>query len=872
KKMFSEKSKSFRFGPVSYSFHRHYKENTYLKNRLLRERTSALTGLYSKDLKGHFGCVNAIEFSNHGGELICSGGDDRRVLLWHSESALSRHKAKVMKGEHHSNIFCIAFNNDNTNVFSGGNDEQVIVHDATTGETKDVFLHEEAVYGLSADPNNSSVFASACDDGRILVYDIREPPSSEPFCLANYVSPMHSVMYNPVEPRLLATANSKEGLGLWDIRKPRSCVIKYGGRDCAQSCMSVRINQLGTELVALRRRLPPVLYNLTSETPIHTFDQSGYYNSCTMKSCCFAGDRDQYVVSGSDDFNLYVWKIPEKPNSIKEVDQAHFVLAGHRSIVNQVRFNPDNHLLISSGVEKVIKVWSPFPLPGTLNEETLLNRVEERSMYSHEEYINLVLRSGEVMSHDYTDGSMEEDPRMMAFFDSLVQRELEGWSSSDVSSDTDVDDITAIQQIRDELSQGTATGSDSDAGRISPFSAAFASVMAGRTQQLSNDVINRIDQSEAERSRTPQTENNIVARRARIAELIAKKRREYKEKQASSKTIKKLKTKRKRYTNTIVSSESSDSESDSSAVLKRKPPKQVCKVTIGSGDIVDTSSSSESGDNASIDILEQMQADTRQKKSIMSHIKQMRSRLRNLDSNELCNLGYEALRSESSSSETAPNESSTPIEVESLDLESIHQEIEIPIKLDTTDNMIGPQLPKNDILNKDKMIGPQLPHTSKDSAVPNIETNEMLTPGSTHTSSNIGFTAIKSRAIKRTTIPRSETSRNQIKLNANKNSKHIGNSEHQNTSTEICYTSDNSKSTIENNTKTVDFNHWKTDEESRGNKKDSNSAGSSMTAASNNVQSVWSEFKRFSRRVERARRHYRRISQEDQEQDQNPAD
>ena len=45
--------------------------------------------------------------------------------------------------------------------------------------------------------------------------------SLDPFCLANYMSQMHAVMYNPAEPRLLATANSKEGVGLWDIRKPR---------------------------------------------------------------------------------------------------------------------------------------------------------------------------------------------------------------------------------------------------------------------------------------------------------------------------------------------------------------------------------------------------------------------------------------------------------------------------------------------------------------------------------------------------------------------------------------------------------------------------------------------------------------------------
>lgn len=39
--------------------------------------------------------------------------------------------------------------------------------------------------------------------------------------MAIYPSAFHSVMFNPVEPRLIATANSKEGVGLWDIRKPR---------------------------------------------------------------------------------------------------------------------------------------------------------------------------------------------------------------------------------------------------------------------------------------------------------------------------------------------------------------------------------------------------------------------------------------------------------------------------------------------------------------------------------------------------------------------------------------------------------------------------------------------------------------------------
>jgi len=48
------------------------------------------------------------------------------------------------------------------------------------------------------------------------------------FELASYASPMHAVVYNPAEPRLIATANAKEGVGLWDIRRPKAYVSAAG--------------------------------------------------------------------------------------------------------------------------------------------------------------------------------------------------------------------------------------------------------------------------------------------------------------------------------------------------------------------------------------------------------------------------------------------------------------------------------------------------------------------------------------------------------------------------------------------------------------------------------------------------------------------
>jgi WD repeat-containing protein 22 len=65
--------------------------------------------------------------------LFVSGGDDRRVLIWNVEQAVHGVcKPAAMRAQHISNIFCLGFDSTNSKVFSAGNDDQVIVHDAKT--------------------------------------------------------------------------------------------------------------------------------------------------------------------------------------------------------------------------------------------------------------------------------------------------------------------------------------------------------------------------------------------------------------------------------------------------------------------------------------------------------------------------------------------------------------------------------------------------------------------------------------------------------------------------------------------------------------------------------------------------------------------
>ena len=454
--------------PISTSKYQHGIENVHNYNGIKGR----------KSLIAHLGCVNALAFGPSGSGTLISAGDDRRVLVWKCPQFEDNDRVRpvALPGEHDSNIFCIDFNGRNeTKIFSGGNDERVLVHDTSAGgRTQDIFLHEAAVYGIDGHPMNRDIFVTACADGRVQMFDLRQNSNEDPLLVAAATRPFRpflGVQFNPCEPRLLITANQKEGARLWDIRQPRKSVLEYGSvglgkfngsrwhGDAAERCMAVRFNSNGTRIAALGRRMPPVVYELSSPKPFAEFDSPGYYNSCTMKSICFGGLNDDYVLAGSDDFNLYAWKMPEEVAEGAEktqlINRASVVLRGHRSIVNQVRYNHSDGTIATAGVEKCIRLWSPFQMPdreqiagrndpeklGDTNSDNtnLHGGTEDRTISSRSNYLRLVEESHTILSHDYTNETTQENPRMLAFFDRLVQREMEDnrFSSSSSSSDGD---------------------------------------------------------------------------------------------------------------------------------------------------------------------------------------------------------------------------------------------------------------------------------------------------------------------------------------------------------------------------------------------------------------------------------------------------
>ncbi|XP_037707324.1 DDB1- and CUL4-associated factor 5 [Drosophila subpulchrella] len=427
----------------------------HLPSAIFRERLSAAENLYQRNLTGHYGCVNALEFSPCG-QFLASGGDDKRVLLWNvdREVVSKLGKPRSMNEKHASNIFCLGFDTQNTYIFSGGNDDLVIQHDLETGKILNHFSHDGPVYGLSVDRTSGHLLSVATEHGEILVYDLRVG-KSEPLALAKFKTPFNAVEFHPLNGNFLATANAKRGAMLWDLRHHQQALCQYNYIPESPSCMSVRFNCNGALLLTLHRRLPPILYSPGAPEPVATFYHDEYFNSCTMKSCTFAGPQDELVVSGSDNFNMFIWRLDgvdlEEKNQWMETQPV--ILTGHRSIVNQVRYNRQRCLLASSGVEKIIKLWSPFAQQGWEGALTQAETMPYCSRALHRE-------SSDHVSQDFSARNTDEDQVMLAFFDTLVQRELESWSTVDNQSSSSSSSDTSTE--RSEVTSATEEPSDEE--------------------------------------------------------------------------------------------------------------------------------------------------------------------------------------------------------------------------------------------------------------------------------------------------------------------------------------------------------------------------------------------------------------------------
>ncbi|VDO84281.1 unnamed protein product [Heligmosomoides polygyrus] len=463
-----------------------------LQSDVLRIGAEKRHVVHQKDVLGHTGCVNAVEFDKteimlaSGQFVFCHGGDDMRVFVWRVADLVLEAAPKpavVMERNHNSNIFCYQFSLDGGELFSGGNDGIVIRHDVATRKPLSVYEESHPVYSISANPIDINVVAASREGGVVSFYDRRENKEGC-FCLIDE-GQLFRGQYNPANALFFATASNR-GVRLYDLRNRRKPLLDL--RAFVSEAIYVEWNSTGTALAALQSNSNPILVDLTERRRIELKDPE-YSNVHTIKSVTFMDDST--VMTGSDDFNIYAWRIPSIRKS-ECVSEASFVLKGHRSIVNHVRYSPCNRIVSSCGVEKIIKVWSALPIPSSYDKPRIRVKKTFLSEISFDEGVAVDNTAEDLHMLNYFDQLDSAPPRHP--YDSSdemgedadvalenfavnvgldgLQAHLMGLETSDEGSEgsvSDGDDFDFLQDLGDGSAEDEASARGSLRGLCSVF-------------------------------------------------------------------------------------------------------------------------------------------------------------------------------------------------------------------------------------------------------------------------------------------------------------------------------------------------------------------------------------------------------------------
>ncbi|XP_051922653.1 WD and tetratricopeptide repeats protein 1 isoform X1 [Hippocampus zosterae] len=179
------------------------------------------------ELQGHTGCVNCLEWNEHG-DLLASGSDDQHAIIW---DPFRLKKLTTMHTGHAANIFSVKFlpHSGDRILVTGAADTKVHVHDLTAEETIHMFSdHTNRVKRIATAPMWPNTFWSAAEDGIIRQYDLRESSKRSEvlidltkFC-GRFVE-AKCLAVNPRDNNYLAVGANGPFVRLYDIRMIQNC-------------------------------------------------------------------------------------------------------------------------------------------------------------------------------------------------------------------------------------------------------------------------------------------------------------------------------------------------------------------------------------------------------------------------------------------------------------------------------------------------------------------------------------------------------------------------------------------------------------------------------------------------------------------------
>lgn len=287
-------------------------------------------------LPGHTEAVLSIAFSPDGRRLA-TGSGDATVRLWDIDTETP---IQTLRGHTHW-ILALAWSPDGKRLASGDKNSEIRVWNGDTGKkiTKVLKNHSKWITSLCWEPFHLNPqctrFASASKDSTIKVWDgVR---GTCLFSLSGHTMCVTCVKWGG--EGLIFSSSEDRTIKVWNMMQNGQLVRTLQGHGHWVNTMA-----LNTDYVL---RTGP--FDHTCQ-PIDEANLEGARKAAEERYRKTKGKRPERLVTGSDDYTLYIW---EPSSGEKPIAR----MTGHQAIVNQVNFSPDGLLIASASFDKSIRLW-----------------------------------------------------------------------------------------------------------------------------------------------------------------------------------------------------------------------------------------------------------------------------------------------------------------------------------------------------------------------------------------------------------------------------------------------------------------------------------------------------------------------------------
>ena len=327
---------------------------------------------------------------NNTGSLLVTGSDDRQIVIW---DFLSGRVAHTIHTHHRNNIFCATFLNGDRQIVTSAADGCVRLVDVESGSSSLLLESEVSAYCFKHvhDPNSNSTGLVTLSDGTVMQFDTRTGSTEELIYVRNdstlrqlssgrFTAPPSgtALAYNPMDPNMLALGTSTPAILIYDVRSLHEPVTRiipsftqtspdnYPGETeavsdiiwdkhhrfivnyCRQDIIEVDYKMVTEETSRVQRRKFRV-----GESPEIPRQWSSRVNHQTFLKQVALFGNDQFIVSGGDCGNLFIWDRFGQQDIILKKPADPYVL-------NCVAAHPHLPVIATSGIASVADIWEPL--------------------------------------------------------------------------------------------------------------------------------------------------------------------------------------------------------------------------------------------------------------------------------------------------------------------------------------------------------------------------------------------------------------------------------------------------------------------------------------------------------------------------------